>query len=91
MFVMPPDLGMKGREKPPPGLLHVEEEDEENQQLDDLALGQSESLTVQDLLENNGSDRAPAENIHEPVDLSENAPKKARIDPDAPATEPVNK
>ena len=90
-FVMPPDLGVKGRVKPPPGLSRVEEEEEENEQLEDLALGQSESLTVQDLLQNDGSDRAPAETVHEPPDLGENAPKKARIDPDAPATEPVSK
>ena len=69
----------------------VEEEDEENEQLEDLAPGQSESLTVQDLLQNDGSDRGPAETVHEHPDLGENAPKKARIDPDAPATEPLNK
>ena len=90
-FVMPPDLGVKGRVKPPPGLSRVEEEDEENEQLEDLAPGQNESLTVQDPLQNDGSDRASAETVHEPPDLGENAPKKARIDPDAPATEPVNK
>ena len=89
-FVMPPDLGVKGRVKPPPGLSRVEEE-EENETLEDLAPGQSESLTVQDLLENDSSDRAPAETVHEPPDLGENAPKKARIDPDAHATEPANK
>ena len=55
------------------------------------APGQSESLTVQDLLQSDSSDRAPAETVHEPPELGENAPKKARIDPDAPATEPVNK
>ena len=76
--------------KPPPGLSRVEEE-EENEQLEDLAPGPSESLTVQDLLQNDGSDRAPAETVHEPPDVGENAPKKARIDPDAPATEPVRK
>ena len=90
-FVMPPDLGVKGRVKPPPGLSHVEEEEEENEQLEDLAPGHCESLTVQDLLQNDGSDRAPAETVHEPPDLGENAPKKERIDPDAPATESVNK
>ena len=90
-FVMPPDLGVKGRVKPPPGLSRVEEEDEENEQLEDLAPGQSESLTVQDLLQTDGSDRAPAGTVHEPPDLGENAPKKARIDPDVPATEPMNK
>ena len=94
-FVMPPDLGVKGKVKPPPGLSCVEEEEEENEQLEDLAPGQSDSLTVQDLcsrsLQNDGSDRAPAETVHEPPDLGENAPKKARIDPDAPATKPVNK
>ena len=90
-LVMPPDLGVKGRVKPPPGLPRVEEEEEEHEQLEDLAPGQSESLTVQDLLQNDGSGRAPAEAVHEPPDLGENAPKKARIDPDAPATEPVNK
>ena len=35
-FVMPPDLGVKGRVKPPPGLSRVEEEEEENEQLEDL-------------------------------------------------------
>ena len=85
---MPPDLGVKGRVKPPPGLSRVEEEEEENEQLEDLA---RESLTVQDLLQNDGSDRAPAEIVHEPPDPGENAPKKAGIDPDAPASEPVNK
>ena len=91
VFVMPPDLGVKGRVKPPPGLSRVEEEYEENEQLEDLAPGQSESLIVQDLLQNDGSDRAPAETVHEPPDLGENVSKKAGIDPDAPATEPVNK
>eukprot|EP00439_Symbiodinium_sp_Y106_P049166 s1310_g6.t1 len=66
-------------------LSRVEEEAEENEQLVDLAPEQSENLTVQDLLQNDGSDRAPAETVHEPPDLGENAPKKARIDPDAPA------
>ena len=75
--------------KPPPGLSRVEEEEEENEQLEDLAPGPSESLTVQDLLQNDGSDRAPAETVHEPPDVGENAPKKARIDPHASATEPV--
>ena len=89
-FVVQPDLGVKGRVKPPPGLSRVGEE-EENETLEDLAPGQSESLTVQDLLENDSSDRAPAETVHDPPDLGENAPKKARIDPDAPATEPANK
>ena len=56
-----------------------------------MAPGQNESLIVPDLLQNNDSDRAPAEIIYEPPDLGENAPKKARIDPDAPAIEPVNK
>ena len=37
-FVLPPDLGVKGRVKPPPGLSRVEEEEEEeNEQLEDLA------------------------------------------------------
>ena len=30
-FVMPPDLGVKGRVKLPPGLSRVEEEGEENE------------------------------------------------------------
>ena len=90
-FVMPPDLAVKGRVKPPPGLSRVEEDEDENEQLEDLAPAQSGSLTVQDLLENDGSDRAPAETVHERPGLGENAPKKARIDPDAPATEPANK
>ena len=41
-FVMPPDLGVKGRVKPPPGLSRVEEE-EENETLEDLEPGQSET------------------------------------------------
>ena len=49
-FVMPPDLGVQGRVKPPPGLSRVDEE-EENEQLEDLPPGQTESLTVQELLE----------------------------------------
>ena len=88
-FVMPPDLGVKGRAKPPPGLSRIEEEEEENEQLEDLAPGPSESLIIQDLLQNDDSDRAPAETVHEPPDIGENAPKKAGIDPAAPATEPV--
>ena len=90
---MPPDLGVRGRVKPPPGLSRVEEdeENEEDGQLEDMVPGQSESLTVQDLLDNDGSDRAPAEIVHDPPETGENTPKKARIDPDAPATEPVGK
>ena len=91
-FVMPLDLGAKGRVKPPPGLSRIEEE--ENEQLEDLEPEQTESLTrltVQDLLENDDSGRSPSENVHNPPELSENASKKARIDPDAPATEPANK
>ena len=53
--------------------------------------GQSESLTVQDLMDNDGSDRAPAETVHEPPEAGENVSKKARIDPDAPASEPSSK
>ena len=87
-FVMPPDLGAKDRVKPPPGLTRVEAEEE---QLEDMVPGQSESLTVQDLLENDGSDRAPANVAHESPEIGENAPKKARIDPDSPATEPASK
>ena len=88
-FVMPLDLGVKGRVKPPPGLSRIEEENEE--QLEDMVPGQSESLTVQDLLDNDGSDRAPAEIVHEPPEAGENVSKKARIDPDAPASEPPSK
>ena len=89
-FVMPPDLGVQGRVKPPPGLSRVDEE-EDNEQLEDLPPGQTESLTVQELLENDGSDRLPSENVHDPPESSEAVSKKPRIDPDAPATEPVNK
>ena len=83
-FVMPPALGVKGRVKPPPGLSRVEEEEENEEQLEDMVPGQSESLTVQVLLGNDGSDRAPADIAHEPPESGENAPKKARIDPDSP-------
>ena len=41
--------------------------------------GQSESLTVQDLLDNDGSDRAPAESVHEPPETGENASKRGLI------------
>ena len=90
-FVISPDLGVKGRMKPLPGLSRVEEEEEENEQLEDLAPGPNKSLIVQDLLQNNDSDRAPAGIVHKPPDVGENAPKKARIDPDDPATDLVNK
>ena len=75
---------MKGRVKPPPGLSRVEEENEE--QLEDMVPGQSESLAVQDVLDNDGSDRAPAEIVHEPPEAGENVSKKAR-----PASEPSSK
>ena len=75
--------------KPPPGLSRVEEENVE--QLEDMVPGQSESLAVQDVLDNDGSDRAPAEIVHEPPEAGENVSKKARIDPDAPASEPSSK
>ncbi|CAE7244187.1 unnamed protein product, partial [Symbiodinium microadriaticum] len=90
-FVMPPDLRVKGRVKFPPGLTRIEEEEENDEQLEDMVPGQSESLTVQDLLENDGSDRAPADIAHEAPEIGENSPKKARIDPDSPATEPTSK
>ena len=77
--------------KPLPGLSRVEEEEEENEQLEDLAPGPNKNLIPQDLLQNNGSDRAPAGIVHKPPDVGENAPKKARIDPDDPATDLVNK
>ena len=45
-FVMPPDLGVKGRVRPPPGLEErVEEEVEVNVELEDMAPGPSESVT----------------------------------------------
>ena len=59
-FVMPPDLGVKGRVPPPPELSRIDEE-EETEPLEDLVPGQSESLTVQDILENDGSGREPAD------------------------------
>ena len=48
-FVMPPDLGMRGRVRPPPGLERVEEEVEENVELEDMAPGLSASVTEQEL------------------------------------------
>ena len=42
-------------------------------------------------MDNDGSDRAPADIANEPPESGENAPKTARIDPDSPATEPVSK
>eukprot|EP00439_Symbiodinium_sp_Y106_P035161 s6609_g4.t1 len=50
-FVMPPDLGVKGRVRPPPGLERVEEEEAEgNVELEDMVPDRSESVTEQDLL-----------------------------------------
>eukprot|EP00439_Symbiodinium_sp_Y106_P050664 s2170_g6.t1 len=91
-FVMPPDLGVKGRVRPPPGLERVEEEAEGNVELEDMVPGQSESVTEQDLLLQDGNDRAPAEMDHEAPEATGESPRKsARIDPDAPATEPSTK
>ena len=39
-FVMPPDLGVKSGVKPPPGLLRVEEEEENDKQLKHMVPGQ---------------------------------------------------
>ena len=65
-FVMPPDLGVKGRVRPPPGLERVEEEEAEgNVELEDMVPDRSESVTEQDLLLQDGNDRAPAEMDHE--------------------------
>ena len=71
-FVMPPDLGVKGRVPPPPGLSRTDEE-EETEPLEDLEPGQSESLTVQDILKNEGSRRGPADIAHDPPEAAENA------------------
>eukprot|EP00439_Symbiodinium_sp_Y106_P037180 s8000_g4.t1 len=52
----------------------------------------SESVTEQDLLLQDGNDRAPAEMDHEAPEATGESPRKsARIDPDAPATEPSTK
>ena len=91
-FVMPPDLGVKGRVRPPPGLERVEEEVEGNVELEDMAPGPSESVTEQELLLQDGTDRVPAEMDHEAPEATGEAPRKsARIDPDAPANEPSTK
>ena len=92
-FVMPPDLGVKGRVRPPPGLERVEEEEAEgNVELEDMVPDRSESVTEQDLLLQDGNDRAPAEMDHEAPEATGESPRKsARIDPDAPATEPSAK
>ena len=91
-FVMPPDLGVKGRVRPPPGLERVEEEVEGDVELEDMVPGHSESVTEQDLLLQDGNDRAPAEMDHEAPEATGELPRKgARIDPDAPATEPSTK
>ena len=92
-FVMPPDLGVKGRVRPPPGLERVEEEEAEgNVELEDMVPDRSESVTEQDLLLQDGNDRAPAEMDHEAPEATGESPRKsARIDPDAPATEPSTK
>ena len=92
-FVMPPDLGVKGRVRPPSGVERVEEEEVEgNVELEDMVPDRSESVTEQDLLFQDGNDRAPAEMDHEaPEATGESLRKSARIDPDAPATEPSTK
>ena len=77
-FVLPPDLGVQGRVKPPPGLSRIDEE-EENEQLEDLPPGQTESLTVQELLENDGSDRLPSENVHTLLNLRRLCPRKQEL------------
>ena len=92
-FVMPSDLGVKGRVRPPLGLERVEEEEAEgNVELEDMVPDRSESVTEQDLLLQDGNDRAPAEMDHEAPEATGESPRKsARIDPDAPATEPSTK
>ena len=86
-FVMPPDLGVKDRVRPRPGLEErVEEEVEVNVELEDMAPGPSESVTEQ------GTDRTPAEMDREAPEATGQAPRKsARIDPDAPSNEPSTK
>ena len=88
-----PDLGVKGRVRPPPGLERVEEEEAEgNVELEDMVPDRSESVTEQDLLLQDGNDRAPAEMDHEAPEATGESPRKsARVDPDAPATEPSTK
>ena len=60
-FVMPPDLGVNGRVKLFLGLERVDAEDEKNEVLEDMVPEQSESVTAQELLENDGTDRVPSQ------------------------------
>ena len=54
--------------------------------------GPTESVTEQELLLNDGTDRAPLPLDHEAPEATDEAPRKsARIDPDAPASEPSTK
>ena len=53
---------------------------------------QRESAAAQDLLENDRADRAPARIDYDAPEASVEAPRKrARINPDAPASEPWRK
>ena len=80
-FAMPPDLGVKGRVKALPGLKRADEEDEGNEVLEDMVPEQSASVTARELLENDGTDGAPAAKAHEIPEASDEAPRKsARID-----------
>ena len=91
-FVMPQDLGMEGRLKPPPGLKRVEEEPAENVELEDFAVGPTERVAEQDLMLTDGTDGAFVPIDHEAREATEEAPRKsARIDPDAPSSEPSTK
>ena len=91
-FAMPPDLGVKGRVRPSPGLQRVEVEVEENVELEDMAPGPSERVTEQELLLQDGTGRAPAEMDHEaPEKTGEATRKSARIDAHAPAKDPSTK
>ena len=88
-FVMPQDLGMEGRLKPPPGLKRVEEEPAKNVELEDFALGPTERVTEQDLMLTDGTDRAFVPIAREATD---EAPRESpRIDPDVPSSEPSTK
>eukprot|EP00439_Symbiodinium_sp_Y106_P009833 s16180_g1.t1 len=76
---LPPDLGVKGRVRPPPGLERVEEEEVEgNVELEDMVPGRSESVTEQDLLLQDGNDRAPAEMDHEAPEATGESPRRVR-------------
>ena len=60
----------------------------ENSELEDMAPGQTESVTEQELLLNDGTDRDPVPIDHDAPGVTDDLPRKS---PYAPASEPSTK